>query len=151
MEEDTQKRTDRDPQTSALPKEAIAVCTRYFDEVLARQVLLGCKQIVYLGPSLSDRIMEKHRVEKHTEEVTYFKIVRTRQDAILQFIPEHPDGNRNIAKAKFIPGDYVKDDIISLLSANGFDFDMPTWFLWEVEVLHLRRWGGYFYIRKNSR
>ena len=35
------------------------------------------------------------------------------------------------ASVRYIPGDYVKDDLISLLKHSEFDFDLQTYFLWE--------------------
>ena len=32
---------------------------------------------------------------------------------------------------KFIPGNYVTDSLIDLLEQNDFDFDLPTYFIWE--------------------
>jgi O-methyltransferase involved in polyketide biosynthesis len=123
MEEDTQKKTGLGFQNFLRTKEAIAVCTKYFDEVVASQILLGCKQVVCLGSSLSDRF-----VEKDMEEVAYFQIAGVRQGAT-------PDPQTAI----YIPGSYIKDDLISLLESNSFDCDLPSCFLWEDEVIHLRR------------
>jgi len=36
-----------------------------------------------------------------------------------------------------IPGNYVTDGLIDLLQANGFAFDVPTYLIWEGNVMYL--------------
>jgi O-methyltransferase involved in polyketide biosynthesis len=36
-----------------------------------------------------------------------------------------------------IPGDYVTDGLIDLLRSNGFDFDVPTYLIWEGNVMYM--------------
>ena len=38
---------------------------------------------------------------------------------------------------RFIPGNYVTDGLIDLLRKNGFDFDLPTYFIWEGNTMYL--------------
>ena len=38
---------------------------------------------------------------------------------------------------KFIPGNYVTDGLIELLTRNGFDVDVPTYLIWEGNVMYL--------------
>jgi O-methyltransferase involved in polyketide biosynthesis len=38
---------------------------------------------------------------------------------------------------KFIRGNYVTDGLIELLTQNGFDFDLPTYFIWEGNTMYL--------------
>lgn len=72
------------------------------------------------------------------------------QDVDLQLIQAHQN-------ATYIPGDYIKDDLFSLIESHRFDFGLPTCFLWEGEVLHLRRGEVIFVLErirdnvKNSR
>ncbi len=37
----------------------------------------------------------------------------------------------------FIPGNYVTDGLIDLLRSNGFEFDVPTYFIWEGNVMYM--------------
>jgi len=39
----------------------------------------------------------------------------------------------------FIPGDYVADGLIDLLRRHDFDFDAPTYFIWEGNTMYLPR------------
>jgi O-methyltransferase involved in polyketide biosynthesis len=36
-----------------------------------------------------------------------------------------------------IPGNYVTDDLIELLRLNGFNFDQPTYLIWEGNVMYM--------------
>jgi O-methyltransferase involved in polyketide biosynthesis len=38
---------------------------------------------------------------------------------------------------KFIPGNYVRDGLTDLLKRNEFDFDLPTFFIWEGNIMYL--------------
>ena len=39
----------------------------------------------------------------------------------------------------FIAGNYVTDGLLQLLDANGFDFDLPTYVIWEGNTMYLNR------------
>jgi len=39
----------------------------------------------------------------------------------------------------FIPGDYVRDGLITLLARSGFVFDVPTYLIWEGNTMYLPR------------
>ena len=39
----------------------------------------------------------------------------------------------------FIPGNYVADGLLRLLASNGFDFDLPTYVVWEGNTMYLTR------------
>ena len=41
------------------------------------------------------------------------------------------------AAMTLIPGNYVTDGLIDLLRSNGFDFDVPTYLIWEGNVMYL--------------
>ena len=41
------------------------------------------------------------------------------------------------ANVKLIPGNYVTDGLIDLLQANEFDFNVPTYFIWEGNTMYL--------------
>ena len=36
-----------------------------------------------------------------------------------------------------IPGNYVTDGLIDLLRSNGFEFDVPTYLIWEGNVMYM--------------
>ena len=112
-------------------KDMVKLRTRYFDDVLAQQLALGCRQVVILGSGLDTRA-----VRMPAPEVRYFEID---QAATLQLKAERLAANGIAAEVTYIPGDYVKDDLIALLENNQFDFQLPTYFLWEGNITYLQR------------
>ena len=123
LSEETKRVADEIAQTFPLAKEMIKLRTKYFDDVLSNQILLGSKQVVILGSGLDTRA-----VRKSSESVTYFEIDT---GSTLELKEESLKQNQITANVRYIPGDYVKDDLVSLLRQNQFDFELPTYFLWE--------------------
>jgi len=123
LNEETKKTASEIAQNSPAAKEMIKLRTKYFDDVLSNQVLGGCKQVVILGSGLDTRA-----ARINGEKVTYFEID---DRATLQLKEETLKANKVRANVRYIPGDYVKDGLISLLKQNEFDFELPTYFLWE--------------------
>ena len=112
-------------------KDLVKLRTRYFDDVLAQQLALGYRQVVILGSGLDTRA-----VRMSAPGVRYFEID---QAATLQLKAERLAANGIAAEVTYIPGDYVKDDLIALLENNHFNFQLPTYFLWEGNVTYLQR------------
>lgn len=123
LNDQTKKTADHVAQNFPAAKEMIKLRTKYFDDALLNQIALGYKQVVILGSGLDTRA-----VRKNIEEVTYFEIDDNKTLELKETIlKEH----KIIANVRYIPGDYVKDDLISLLRQNQFRFEIPTFFLWE--------------------
>ena len=101
-----------------LVKELVKIRTRYFDDMLERQVGLGCRQVVVLGAGLDTRA-----VRKASHGVTYFEIDDPATLALKRRCYERAQLNINVT---FIPGNYVTDGLVAMLARNGFDFDLPT-------------------------
>ena len=112
-------------------KDMVKLRTRYFDDVLAQQLTLGYQQVVILGSGLDTRA-----VRMSAPGVRYFEID---QAATLQLKAERLAANDMGVEVIYIPGDYVKDNLIALLENNHFDFQLPTYFLWEGNVTYLQR------------
>lgn len=112
-------------------KDMVKLRTRYFDDTLVQQLALGYQQVVILGSGLDTRA-----VRMPAPEVRYFEID---QAATLKLKAERLAANGITAEVTYIPGDYVKDDLITLLENNHFDFQLPTYFLWEGNVTYLQR------------
>lgn len=123
LNEETQKIADQISQNSPAAKEMIKLRTKYFDDVLSNQILGGCKQVVILGCGLDTRA-----ARINGEKVTYYEID---DPATLQLKKETLKANKISANVRYIPADYVKDGLISLLQQNEFNFEQPTYFLWE--------------------
>ena len=112
-------------------KDMVKLRTRYFDDVLAQQLTLGYQQVVILGSGLDTRA-----VRMSAPGVRYFEID---QAATLQLKTERLAANDMGVEVIYIPGDYVKDNLIALLENNHFNFQLPTYFLWEGNVTYLQR------------
>ena len=123
LNEETKKIADEIAQNSPAAKEMIKLRTKYFDDVLSNQILAGCKQVVILGSGLDTRA-----ARMNGEGVDYWEID---DRATLELKAETLKAHKITANVNYIPGDYVKDDLISLLRHSEFDFDRSTYFLWE--------------------
>ena len=105
--------------------------TRYFDDRLDEQLSRGCRQVVIPGAGLDTR-----GVRKQAPGVTYFEI----DDAdILNFKKERLAEAGIETQVVYIPGNYVADNLLSLLGANGFDSNLPTYIIWEGNTMYLNR------------
>ncbi|MEG5173145.1 SAM-dependent methyltransferase [Microcoleus sp. B3-D7] len=123
LNEETKKVASQIAQNSPAAKEMVKLRTKYFDDVLSNQILGGCKEVVILGSGLDTRA-----ARINGEGVIYFEID---DPATLQLKEETLKANKVTANVRYIPGDYVKDGLISLLKQSEFDFTRPTYFLWE--------------------
>ncbi len=104
-------------------KEMIKLRTKYFDDILCQQISQGYKQVLILGSGLDTR-----PVRQNVEGVKYFEIDAK---ATLQLKEDTLKINNIAANVHYIPGDYVKDGLVSLLRQTAFNFELPTYFLWE--------------------
>ncbi|MGH8601542.1 MAG: class I SAM-dependent methyltransferase, partial [Gammaproteobacteria bacterium] len=102
--------------------EGVKLRTRYLDDALEERIARGCRQVVILGSGLDTRA-----VRKQATGVTYFELDdKTTLDLKRARFAEH--GIQ--AALTLIPADYITDDWIALLAENGFNFDLPTHFIW---------------------
>ena len=112
-------------------RQGVKLRTRYYDDHLDAELGNGCRQVVILGAGLDTR-----GVRKQAPGVTYFEI----DDAdIIDFKQERLAEAGIEAPIVFIPGNYVTDGLLRLLAANGFDFDLPTYVIWEGNIMYLNR------------
>lgn len=131
LNEETKKTASEITQNSPAAKEMVKLRTKYFDDVLSNQILGGCKQIVILGSGLDTRA-----ARINGEGVIYFEID---DPATLQLKAETLKANKISANVRYLPGDYIKDGLISLLKQSEFDFQRATYFLWEGNTTLLAR------------
>jgi methyltransferase (TIGR00027 family) len=123
LNEETKTAANKIAQNSPVAKEMIKLRTKYFDDVLSNQILAGCKQVVILGSGLDTRA-----ARINGENVKYFEID---DRATLELKESTLKAHKVPANVCYIPGDYVKDGLISLLKRSEFDFELNTYFLWE--------------------
>jgi methyltransferase (TIGR00027 family) len=110
-------------------RDLVRIRTKYIDDVLEHQLLSQFRQVVILGAGLDTR-----GVRKHMEGVTYFEIDEAATLAVKRACYAEQGFNVNVT---FIPGNYVTDGLIDLLAQNGFDFTLPTYFIWEGNTMYL--------------
>jgi methyltransferase (TIGR00027 family) len=112
-------------------RDGVKLRTRYYDDHLDDQLSRGCRQVVILGAGLDTRAFRKQ-----APGVTYFEI-----DAadIIGFKRARLAENGIEAADVFISGNYVTDGLLRLLAGNGFDFDLPTYVIWEGNTMYLNR------------
>jgi len=123
LNEETKKVASHIAQSSPAVKEMVKLRTKYFDDVLSNQILGGCKQVVILGSGLDTRA-----ARINGEKVIYFEID---DRATLQLKEETLKAKKVTANVRYLPGDYVKDGLMPLLTQSEFDFARQTYFLWE--------------------
>ena len=110
-------------------KDMVKTRTRYFDDMLERQIAAGVGQVVILGAGLDTRA-----VRKQSAAVRYFEIDDRATVALKR---ECYAAARITPRVTLIPGNYVTDGLIELLRSNGFDFDVPTYLIWEGNVMYM--------------
>jgi len=110
-------------------KDMVRIRTKYFDDTLEKYLLSQVGQVVILGAGLDTRA-----ARKQTAGVTYFEID---DPATLMLKQTCYDRHGIDVNVTFIPGNYVTDGVIRLLTQNGFDPDVPTYFIWEGNTMYL--------------
>lgn len=131
LDQQTQQIADQVSRSFPLAKQMVKLRTRYFDDVLTQQIAAGCQQVVILGSGLDTRA-----VRMPAAGVKYFEID---QEATLNLKAERLSAHGIAANVTYIAGDYVKDNLTTMLCENQFDFDLPSYFLWEGNVTYLKR------------
>jgi methyltransferase (TIGR00027 family) len=110
-------------------KDLVRIRTKYFDDVLEKQLLSGFQQVALLGAGLDTRA-----VRKAASGVTYFEID---DGATLCLKRARYEEHQIHANVRFVPGNYVTDGLIHLLEEADFDFDRPTYVIWEGNTMYL--------------
>jgi methyltransferase (TIGR00027 family) len=129
LNEDTKQAAGYIAAGFPLVKDLVKIRTRYFDDVLEQQIRAGFLQVVILGAGLDTRA-----VRKPAAGVTYFEI----DDGATLELKRACYMQQGVhADVKFIHGNYVTDGLIDLLSQNDFNFDLPTYLIWEGNTMYL--------------
>jgi methyltransferase (TIGR00027 family) len=112
-------------------RDLVRIRTKYLDDMLEKQLRLDVRQVVILGAGLDTRA-----VRKHSTGVSYFEIDDPATLRLKQACYERYGFDFNVT---FMPGDYVRDGLVTLLARSGFVFDLPTYFIWEGNTMYLPR------------
>ena len=129
LSEDSRKAAGRVAASFPPVKDMVKIRTKYLDDMLEQQLLSHFRQVVILGAGLDTRA-----VRKQAAGVAYFEI----DDAATLKLKQARYEQQGIdVDVKFIPGNYVTDGMIEMLKQNDFDFDSPTYFIWEGNTMYL--------------
>jgi methyltransferase (TIGR00027 family) len=129
LNEDSRHAAERVAASFPPVKDLVKIRTKYLDDMLEKHLHSHVRQVVILGAGLDTRA-----VRKQAAGVRYFEI----DDAATLKLKQACYGQHGIdVDVKFIPGNYVTDGLIDLLRENGFDFDAPTFFIWEGNTMYL--------------
>ena len=129
LSEETRQAAGRVAARFPQVREMVKVRTKYFDDTLEKQLVSDVRQVVILGAGLDTRA-----VRKHSPVVTYFEIDDAATLRIKETCYQAQGFDVNV---RFIPGNYVTDGLIDLLARNSFDFELPTYFIWEGNTMYL--------------
>ena len=129
LDEELKRAADRIFASFPPIKTNVWVRTRYLDNRLDARLQSGFRQVVILAAELDTRAQRKAK-----SGVAYFEID---DGATLAFKRERLHEKGIEPGVAYIPGDYVADGLVELLSRNGFDFLMPTHFIWEGNTMYL--------------
>lgn len=129
LDERTKQAADAIAAGFAAAEMNVRLRTRYLDDRLDEQLANGCRQVVILGAGLDTRA-----VRKRSPGVAYFEIddpntVSLKQARLAEEGIDVP--------TTFIAGNYVASGVLPLLAANGFNSDVPSFFIWEGNTMYL--------------
>ncbi len=129
LDEETKRAADEIFASFPPVKINVWLRTRYLDERLDAQLRGGFRQVAILGAGLDTRAQRKA-----SPGVSYFEID---DGATLAFKQARLEASGIAPGVAYIAGDYVADDLAALLRKAGFDFTLPTHFIWEGNTMYL--------------
>ena len=129
LSEESRQAAERVERNFPLAKDLVKIRTKYLDDMLVKQIRGHVRQVVILGAGLDTRA-----VRKPASGVMYFEID---DPGTLQLKQDRYEQHGFDVDVTFIPGNYVTDGLIPLLKRSGFDFDLPTYFIWEGNTMYL--------------
>jgi methyltransferase (TIGR00027 family) len=129
LNEDTKRAAARVAASFPPSRDLVRIRTKYLDDMLEKQLRSGVRQVVVLGAGLDTRA-----VRKRSASVSYFEIDDPATLRLKQACYERNGFDVNVT---FIPADYVRDGLITVLGQSGFAFDLPTYFIWEGNTMYL--------------
>ena len=112
-------------------KEMIRYRVRFFNDVINNYVADDVKQIVMLGCGFDMRSKEYEQ-----EAVQFFDVDKK---AVLEFKQQIIAKNNISYHSKFVPCDYITDNLIKCLINSGFKIDAYTLFIWEGNIHYIKK------------
>src|SRR5215831_11436710 len=131
LNDDSKRAAGRVAASFPPTRDLVRIRTKYLDDMLEKQLRSNVRQVVILGAGLDTRA-----VRKRSAAVSYFEIDDPATLRLKQACYERHGFDINVT---FIPGDYVRDGLITLLARSGFAFDVPTCLIWEGNTMYLPR------------
>src|SRR5215813_4767799 len=131
LNDDSKRAAGRVAASFPHTRDLVRIRTKYLDDMLEKQLHSNVRQVVILGAGLDTRA-----VRKHSSAVSYFEIDDPATLKLKQECYERYGFDMNVT---FMPGDYVRDGLITLLARSGFAFDLPTYVIWEGNTMYLPR------------
>ena len=111
----------------------VHVRTRHIDEVLLESLKAGSTQVVILGAGLDSRayrlgdaLRGARVIELDLPQTQEYKKARVRD--VLGSLPKH---------VTYAPIDFTKQDLVSVLTASGYDRTKKTTFIWEGVTMYI--------------
>lgn len=129
LNDDSREAADRMAASFPPAKAMVKIRTKYLDDVLDAQLREGVRQVVVLGAGLDTRA-----ARKPSTGVAYFEIDDRATLELKQICYARAGLDVDVT---FIPGNYVTDGLVDLLAQNGFDCNLPTYFIWEGNTMYL--------------
>jgi methyltransferase (TIGR00027 family) len=129
LNDDSKRAAGRVAASFPPSRDLVRIRTKYLDDMLEEQLRSNVRQVVILGAGLDTRA-----VRKRSAAVSYFEIDDPATLRMKQACYERYGFNINVT---FMPGDYVRDGLITLLARSGFVFDLPTYIIWEGNTMYL--------------
>jgi methyltransferase (TIGR00027 family) len=129
LSDESKRAARRVAEDFPLVKDVVKIRTKYFDDTLDQHLLSNVQQVLILGSGLDTRA-----VRKAVPGVSYYEIDDAETLDVKRARYEELGCELDL---KLIPGNYVNDGLIDLLDRNGFDFDLPTYIIWEGNTMYL--------------
>jgi methyltransferase (TIGR00027 family) len=129
LSDDSRAAADRVAASFPPAQDLVRIRTKYFDDMLERQLHRDVRQVVILGAGLDTRA-----VRKPAPGVTYFEID---DEATLVEKARCYREHGIDANVELISGNYVTDGMLELLRGRGFDPSVPTYVIWEGNTMYL--------------
>jgi len=95
----------------------------------------GARQVLILGSGYDTRAVRKKKYSDNYQ-VRFFEVDKAN---VLAYKKEVFEAHYTDPNAKYIPMDYVQENMIGILKNAGIDFNQPTHVIWEGNTMYLKK------------